>query len=134
MGIVTEEEIRKQYTGYINDATNVMEVKNNIISRVEINIIAHFGNSVSFELKGKLGGDILPTYNNMNNIGKVIRDFIVLFDLEREDGIELSTVRDLLIRCMYFNNTLIAIGHFMEDSWLYVDEWLSQNIEDWERK
>lgn len=119
MKIYTEEQLMKEVIGC--DAKEV-KIKNNIISKIDIFIIGHFGNAVSLELKGKHGEDIIPTYRTEHTIGYAIRDFIDFFHLSREDGIRLSDLKDIPVRLFYDDFHLLAIGDFMKDRFFLVGD------------
>ena len=119
MKIYTEEQLMKEVIGC--DAEEV-KIKNNIISKIDIFIVGHFGNAVSLELKGKHGEDIIPTYRVERTIGYAIRDFIDFFHLSREDGIRLSALKDIPVRLFYDDFHLLAIGDFMEDRFFLVGD------------
>lgn len=119
MKIYTEEQLMKEVIGC--DAEEV-KIKNNIISKIDIFIVGHFGNAVSLELKGKHGEDIIPTYRVEHTIGYAIRDFIDFFHLSREDGIRLSALKDIPVRLVYDDFRLRAIGDFMEDRFFLVGD------------
>ena len=128
MKIYTEEQLMKEVI--ICDAEEV-KIKNNIISKIDIFIVGHFGNAVSLELKGKHGEDIIPTYRVERIIGYAIRDFIDFFHLSREDGVRLSDLKDIPVRLVYDGFRLIAIGDFMEDRFFLVrDLFASRDSEE----
>lgn len=50
-------------------------IENNIIKRIDINICAHFGNTVSLVVMGK-DVHLIDGYNNTGNLGYVIKNLI----------------------------------------------------------
>ena len=102
-------------------------VQNNIIERVDINTISHFGNSACLEI---MCSNIcaMHGYNSTGNIGYLIRSFIELFDLIEEDGVYFSDIKNIPCRLVYDNPNLswgskcIGFGHFMKDKFVLTDE------------
>ena len=77
----TEKEIREKL------GECVIEI--DTIENIDIKIIAHFGNSVSLYMMCEHCCPI-PLYNSTGNIGYIIQRLIVLLDMEREAGIDLT--------------------------------------------
>lgn len=76
--------------------------------------------------------------NNINNLGHVIRAFIELMGLEREDGIRLDEIKDVPCRLIFdcekgkgaWGSSAIGIGHFMNDKFVLFDDLAKVGIED----
>ena len=97
-------------------------VENNIIEKVDANCIGHFGDSVSFEIFCK---NVVPyaARDNTSNIGVVIKAFIELFKLGTDNGTRLSEIRNIPCRiALNKNGRCVAIGHFMEDRFLLIED------------
>lgn len=101
-------------------------IENNIITKAEVNTIAHFGNLTSFEIYCK---NIVPysNRNNAKNLGNVIKAFVELMKLEREDGVRLSEIKDIPCRLVFegksaYGSKAIAIGHYMDDRFILLDD------------
>ena len=114
--IKTEKEIKE--TGHT--------IENNIIEEVNINTIAHFGNTTCFEI---LCSNVcaMGYYNNTRNLGYMIRAFIELFDLSEEDGIRLSEIKNIPCRIICegqggWGSRCIGFGHFMKDKFVLTDD------------
>lgn len=116
--LLTEQMIRD--SGY--------KVENNIIEKIDANIIAHFNNEVFFEIYCK---NIVPYSNRSNtkNLGAIIQTIVKLFGIENEDGIRISQIKDIPCRLVFENNNTnnfgckaIGIGHFMNDRFILFDD------------
>lgn len=101
-------------------------IENNIIERVDVDTIAHFGNLTSFEIYCP---NVVPysSRNNTSNLGEVIRAFIELMRLEEEDGIRLSQIKNIPCRLVFdgenaWGSKVIGIGHFMQDRFVLIDD------------
>lgn len=120
--IKTEAELKKLGYG----------VQNNIIERVDINTIYHFGNSACLEI---MCSNVCPMrgYNNTGNIGYLIRSFIELFDLTEEDGLRFSKIKNIPCRLVYndqnpsWGSKCIGFGHFMKDEFVLTDDFAMIN-------
>lgn len=106
-------------------------IENNIINYIDINVIAHFGNCICFEI---MCGDICPmsAYNNTDNIGYMIRAFIELFDLSEEDGIRISNIKKIPCRLIFENDggwgsKCIGFGNFMKDKFVFTSDFAKIN-------
>ncbi len=114
--IKTEEQIKKM--GY--------SISNNIIEKVSIKIIAHFGNCCCFEIQCK---NIFPmsNYNNTQNLGYIVKAFIEFFGLSKEDGRTLENIKNIPCRLVFtgegtWGDRCIGFGHFMEDKFILAEE------------
>lgn len=104
------------------------KVKNNIIEKVDVNIIAHFNNEVFFEIYCR---NIVPYCNRSNtkSLGAIIKTIVKLFGIENEDGIRMSQIKDIPCRLVFENNNTdnfgckaVGIGHFMNDRFILFDD------------
>lgn len=91
---------------------------NNMIKSIDVDIIAHFGNCTCFEI---FCTDIhlMGVYNNTKSLGFLIRAFVELFDLSREDGIKLTNIKNVPCRLVFdgepsWDAKCIGFGHFYE--------------------
>lgn len=102
-------------------------IENNIIERVDVNCIGHFGNCVTFEIQCK-NVYAMCHYNNTANLGFIIKKFIELMGLTDEDGIRLSNIRNVPCRIVYadphcsYGSRCVGIGHFMENKFVLIDD------------
>lgn len=104
------------------------DIANNIITDVDINTIAHFGNTTCFEIRCK---DVCPmgTYNNTQNLGFILKAFIELFELSEEDGLRISEITNIPCRLIFeskngciWGSRCIGIGHFMKDKFVFIED------------
>ena len=109
----------------IKTATELQEYKieNNIIKQAEVCVIAHFGNIPCFTLY--LPNCSIGSYNNLSNLGYVIQAFSHLFDLEEEDGINISKFKNIPCRVVISNDKIVGIGHFIKDIFVVTKDLLS---------
>lgn len=99
-------------------------VENNLIEKVNINAIAHFGNVTCFEI---MCSDVCPMggYNNIGNLGYIIKAFIELFELSREDGLRLTEIKNIPCRLIFeggWGSRCIGFGHFMKNKFVLIEE------------
>lgn len=103
------------------------KIKNNYIDHVDISTIA-LGNLTCFEI---ICMDVCPVsaYNNIRNLGYIIRAFIELFDLSQEYGLRLTEIKNIPCRLFYdrWGSKCIGFGHFMKDKFVLVDEFVEIN-------
>ena len=106
-------------------------IENNIIKNVNVNTIAHFGNVTCFEI---VCSDVyaMSGYNNIGNLGYLIKSFIELFDLSEEDGLHLTKIKDVPCRLVLegnggFGSRCIGFGNFMKDKFVLTDEFAKIN-------
>lgn len=102
------------------------KIENNYIEEVDINTIAHFGNSTCFEI---ICTDVCPmsVYNNTKNLGYIIRAFIELFDISREDGLRLTAIKNIPCRLIFeggWGSRCIGLGHFMKDKFVFIEDFV----------
>ena len=121
--IKTEQEIRDM--GH--------SIENNIIEKVDVNIIAHFGNCTCFEI---MCSDVcaMGVHNNTQHLGYIIKAFIELFDLSEEDGIKLSEIKNVPCRIISegqggWGSRCVGFGHFMKNKFVLVDDFAK--IDEW---
>ena len=100
-------------------------VENNLVS-LDIQVIGHFGNSVSLVIAAK---NVIPysAYNNTENIGIIIKYLVELLGIEKEDGLLISDVKDIPVRLIFdskepcWGAKCVGIGNFMEDKFVMFD-------------
>ncbi len=101
-------------------------VENNVLKEVNINIIAHFGNVSCLELVCE---NVVPMsgYNNTQNLGFLLKNFVELLGIEQEDGIRLSAMKNIPIRLVFespggVGSKCIGFGNFMKDKFVLTSE------------
>lgn len=115
--IKTEDEIRALGCG----------IQNNIIEKVDVNTIAHFGNVTCLEI---ICENLCPmsTYNNTGNLGFLIRALIELLGISEEDGLRLSKIKHVPCRLVFneadcsWGSRCIGIGNFMKDKFVLIED------------
>ena len=117
--IKTEKEIAEM--GY--------RIENNLIESVNVNTIAHFGNVTCFEI---MCSNVCPmsAYNNTKSLGYLIKAFIELFDLSREDGLRLNDIRNIPCRIILeggWGSKCVGFGHFMKNKFVLTEEFAKIN-------
>ena len=106
-------------------------IENNIIEYVDVNTIAHFGNATCFEIACS-NVYVVSSYNNLRNLGLIIKAFIELLDLSEEDGLRLSKIKNIPCRLIFegqggWGSKCIGFGHFMKDKFVFVDDFAKIN-------
>lgn len=102
------------------------KIENNLIEDVNINTIAHFGDVTCFEI-GCSNVYPMSRYNNIGNLGYIVRAFVELFDLSKDDGVRLTEIKDLPCRLVLkdgWGSRCIGFGHFMKDKFVLTDEFV----------
>lgn len=97
-------------------------VKNNIVKGLDIEILGHFGDVITPKLLLK-GWRLLHGHNSTQNVGHIIRALCELFDRCPEDGGSvLELLRDVPCRIVVEDDDVLAIGHFMDDRFILIDD------------
>lgn len=106
-------------------------IGNNVIVSVDINTIAHFGNCTCLEI---LCSNVCPMsgYNNTRNLGLLIKAFVRIMEIDQEDGLRLSEIRNIPCRLVFEGNggwgdRCIGFGHFMKDKFVLTEEFAKIN-------
>ena len=132
----------------VNDITKSMRdikamghgVANNIIERIDVNIIAHFGNIPCLTI---LCENIVPYghYNDIVRLGFLLKALVEFFGVDREDGVWLSSLKNIPCRLVFegegdthWGEKAIGIGHFMKDKFILFEDLgkLAEESEDTE--
>ena len=109
------------------------DIANNIITNVNINTIAHFGNSTCFEIACS---DVYPMscHNNLQNLGYILRAFIEFFELSEEDGLRITQIKNIPCRLIFeskngciWGSKCIGFGHFMKDKFVFTEDFARIN-------
>lgn len=96
-------------------------VENNIIEKIDINIIAHFGNIPCLTIVCE---NIVPygSYNDIARVGFLLKALVEFFGVAREDGVWLSSLKNIPCRLVFdgdgdnhFGEKAVGIGHYMKD-------------------
>ncbi len=108
----TEKEILKE--GF--------QLKNEMIKSFDINVIGHFGNSVMLEMCLNSGLRLFCNYSVGNCMRYLIDIIFSVLDLTDENGIRISQIRDVPIRIIYHESSVVGFGHFLRDKFVYIDD------------
>ena len=109
-------------------------VENNIIKGIDINIIAHFGNISCLTIMCEI---IMPYghYNDISRLGYLLKAIVEFFEVDREDGIALSELKNIPCRLVFEGNgknhlgeRAVGIGHFMKDKFILFNDF--QKLDD----
>ena len=109
----TLEEIQKELPNTI--------VKNDMIKSMDINIIGHFGNLPALEVRC-LNSYPFHGYNNLSNLGYLIRKITELLGITKEDGINLSKINSIPCRILFDDSKVIGIGNFMKNKFILIED------------
>lgn len=99
-------------------------VENNIIEEIDINIIGHFGNIPCLTIMCK---NIVPYghYNDIARLGFLLRAIVEFFEVDREDGVMLSKLKNIPCRLVFvgkdkshWGQKAVGIGHYMKDKFI----------------
>ena len=93
-------------------------VQNEMIKKIDISLLGHFGNIVTLEILTSRGF-LFSGYNMTLCVGTVLQSLFELLDLSEEDGRRLSEIEDTPCRVVIDAEMhRIGIGHFIEDQFL----------------
>lgn len=97
-------------------------IENNIIEKVDVNIIGHFANCPCFEI---WCSNVSPMsdYNSRQNLGYILSAFVELLDIAEEDGLRLEKIRNVPCRLIFegeggWGARCIGFGNFMKDKFV----------------
>ena len=101
-------------------------IQNDIIEKVDINTIAHFGNSTCFEIMCS-NVCAMSFYHNTQNLGCIVKAFIELYDLSEEDGIRLSKIKNIPCRLIFegagrWGSKCIGFGCFIKNKFVLTND------------
>lgn len=96
-------------------------IENNILKEIDVNVIAHFGNTTCLELFCR-DVSIMRTYNNLSNLGYLIKALVEFLEIEEEDGKRISSIKNIPIRIIINNSTCVGFGHFMKNKFVLTDD------------
>ena len=80
--------------------------------------------------------DVYPMscYNNTQNLGYILKAFIELFELDEEDGLRITKIKNIPCRLIFeskngciWGSRCIGIGHFMKDKFVFIEDFAKIN-------
>lgn len=118
----------KTYKDIANTEEEIYEsglfIQNAILEKVDINLIAHFGNITTLEMmfdccclfSGINAGGLLPD---------ILKTIVEVLGLSEEDGLRISEIKNVPVRIVttekYFGR-VVGFGHFMKDRFVPKDD------------
>lgn len=116
----TQKEI--QDAGYV--------VQNGTLKNLDIELNLHFGNCVSLTgiVETENGGVAAPfgLRNTTKDIGFILQAIFDLLDLSREEGRNLSSIKNVPCRLIASDNkaysTCLGIGNKTKDKFIYIED------------
>ena len=120
----TLEEVKKL-------CSKEVTVENDRIMECSVVITGHFGNCVSLSLVTDNRYSI-PLYNSTENIGYILRDLVMLLDKDMDSSVDVQDLKSTPIRIVYegetyFCSSAVAIGNFMNDKFVMIEELMHHN-------
>ncbi len=103
-------------------------VENNIIEEIDIKIIGHFGNIPCLTIMCR---NICPYghYNDIARLGFLLKAIVEFFGVDKEDGVNLSKLKDIPCRIVFNGNgkshwgeKAVGIGHYMKDKFVLFED------------
>ena len=124
----TEYKSIARSKGYFE--SDLYDIKNDLIKRIDINVNIHYGGLVSLEIAMNNYFLMSGGYNTTKNIGHMIQFLIQLLDIN-EDYIKLSNIKDFPIRVVFEKDTgkPYAFGNFMNNQFVIITDLLVLNLE-----
>ena len=96
------------------------EVQNEMIENIDLNFIAHYGVvSLRVELKS---WTLFKEYNLTLHCGCIMKFLTELLEIQKEDGLLLSEIKNVPCRIIVKDREVIAIGHWMKDKFVNIEE------------
>lgn len=98
-------------------------IENNRLKSLDVSITAHFGNSVTCEMHFE-DCCLFAAYNLGYLTLDVLRAIIECLDLSEEDGLRISSIKNVPVRivCDYACGKVIGFGHFMKDRFILAED------------
>lgn len=103
-------------------------IENACIKSIDIDVIGHFGDAITLDMPISLGGSRLANplsgRDLTNHVGKFIQVLFRLLALSEEDGKKLSEIKEVPCRVVFCYDTIVGLGHFLDDRFMLFDELL----------
>ena len=108
------------------------KIEKDRIVKIDVEIFGHFGDLPSLLVVSYTGRSIIRGYNNVQNLGYLIRALIRFLEIDCENSkcldrviyyCDYSTWGGIPIRVVYDkSNRIIGIGHITKDSFILVED------------
>ena len=118
-----EKELEKYY------------IENNMLTSLDINVIAHFGNIITLEMWFK-NCCLFSNYNLGPLVSDVLKTIVEILDLSKEDGLRLENIKEIPVRIVLEGGSMgkvVGFGHFMKDRFVLAEDIINmakENIEE----
>lgn len=115
----TEAEIFEHHT-----------IRNDIIRQIDIEIIGHLDNLCQLVIVGS-NRVLMSGYNNTHALGYILQNLIEFFDLQDENGVFLSSIKNVPCRVILnFQGYIVGFGHFMKDRFVMIHDIIKVGADD----
>ena len=110
--------------------------KNNMVTSIDLNVIAHFGNIICLEMfftncalfsDCNIGG-LLPD---------VLKAIVEVLEIENEDGLRISEIKNIPCRIVTTSEgfgKVVGFGHFMKQKFVLADDLIEMARENMEER
>ena len=111
-------------------------IKNNMVTSIDLNVIAHFGNIICLEMfftncalfsDCNIGG-LLPD---------VLKAIVEVLEIENEDGLRISEIKNIPCRIVTTSEgfgKVVGFGHFMKQKFVLADDLIEMARENMEER
>lgn len=108
-------------------------IENNLLESLDVSVIAHFNNAVTCEM-WFTNCCLFSGYNLGGLLADVLKAIIECLGLSEEDGLRISTIKNVPVRvvCDSRVGKVIGFGHFMKDQFLLVDDVIQMARDNYE--
>lgn len=99
-------------------------VENNMVTSVDLNVIAHFGNITCLEMFFT-NCALFSGYNLGALLPDVLKAIIEVLEIDDEDGLRISKIKNVPCRIVTTGNgygKVIGFGNFMKDKFVLADD------------
>ena len=104
------------------------EVKNALIEKIDLNVVGHFGNAVVLDITIKtddcLYSNPFFSISSTLNCGILIQALFNTLELNEDNGISISSLKEIPCRVIVSDNKTVAIGNFMKNKFIVFEDLL----------
>ena len=104
-------------------------LSNNMIEKVNIVCIGHFGGLMSLDIRFLEHHNLFGLSNMTFNLGLILRELALFIGVVTDDGVNvIDALRNQPVRLLTFSKTTIArpahsfIGHFVKDEFIWCED------------